>query len=530
MTNNSPYATTSKLTLILALTLGALPALFLLITSTAFLLEGEFVLDVKRLLQVFLLLTLFATTASNQGLRDAFCEQVSKIPGWVLILSGFIILVGMVSSFLNATSTVHAFYSLADVALLIMFVAASLVIAACRQIAGILFDQVIISLLAFMVIAVGIQELIGVVAIANENLEYYSYIGFIHFSHPRFFNQLQSWTLPALAAIPLVFSFSKSEMLRNKWFSGLVCLVALALYWCLMLMSGGRGVVLCLLTSFVVCLLIFPATRLVALRWHLPGLVLGIVMFFGAAQISQQSLLVGQAEKIPKAQNTLVGDSENQELSKAAPASEGRLMKQSVAGRLSLHSSGRTRLWRDSIDEIRKLPFLGRGPMNYACEGRDSRPAHPHNFALQFTGEWGLPAILMLIPILIYLAIIIWRKQIRLGTSYEGKLGGLLTLSLVAAASYSLLSGILIMPSSQVAGILVCGWILGLTKPSDSPSKSSQKIPALLLAFFVLTSAATTMFTVAEFGKREIRELLIAPADQLKPRYWQQGKICKYLD
>jgi O-antigen ligase len=529
-----PHQSSSKASVtrpqkLIALGCGALSGLFLLLTSTTFLVEGEFVYDVKRLLQLGLILILVVAALTSRCLREAFAQQIARIPVWTGGLLGLIVVLGIVSSLSNASSVMHAMYSLLEVAMLGMLVIAALVIAACRTVAGRSFDQVAITLLALTAIAVGFQELLGVAAALANDLEFFSRISLMHYSWPRFYNQVQAWTLPVMAALPLVWSRSNSELLRNRWFQGLVCLGALALHWYIILMTGGRGVALSLLVSFLICLLFVPGCRRATLQLHLPGLVAGVLLFFAIAQINEQMLYSDQPASQLEISDSTTPTGVNPADHYVKEKDETRFERQSMSGRLSLDSSGRMPMWRNSLTDIKSNPVLGIGPMNFACTGPKYRAGHPHNFALQFAGEWGIPATLALFSILAFLALTMWRLEKTLARPYDVRLGALLVTSLVAAAVYSCLSGVLVMPASQVAGILIGGWLLGLV-PASQPANSARRVPAVLLALGIFIGGSVTAFSLVEADQRVYRESVIPAMDQKIPRYWQQGKICKYLD
>ena len=130
--------------------------------------------------------------------------------------------------------------SMLEVSLLTMLVFAAMVIAACREIAGRLFDQVAIAFLAMASLTLGLQELLGVAAALNNQTEYYARISLMYYSWPRFYNQVQAWVLITMGLLPLIWACSQSELLRSRVFSGLVCLTALAMHWNIILISERR--------------------------------------------------------------------------------------------------------------------------------------------------------------------------------------------------------------------------------------------------------------------------------------------------
>lgn len=528
MPHDTTQTTTS--TRILALACGALPGLFLLITSTTHLVDGWYVYDVKRMLQLCLMLVLFLAATLNPGLRNAFAIQLGRIPAWVKALLALIIAIGITSSIVHATSGMHLAYSLLEVALLSMLVLAALVIAACRMVAGEVFDQVAITLLAMTAIAVGIQELLGVAAALSNGLEYFFRISLMHYSWPRFYNQVQAWTLPVLAALPLIWSRSKSELLRSTWFQAIVCLSALALHWYIILMTGGRGVALSLVASIVLGCTFFRATRKPAFQIHLPALALGTLLYFAIVQLNANLLEINPPEARSGTSQSAQQKSANPEDWYEKQSGDSRLEGQSIAGRLSWDSSGRVAMWRGSVRDIGSNPLLGNGPMNYACTGPVHRAGHPHNFPLQFAGEWGLAAITALACIVAFSFLTLFQANWRQAApAYSAQLVGFLTIALTAAAIYSFLSGVLVMPASQVAGALIGGWLMDVSR-RHAGAVIGRRWPATsVLVSGLLISLIVTVFSGGEAGKNEFRSTLIPAIDSGIPRYWQQGKLCKYF-
>lgn len=527
--NSNTTAVHSSGPRLLALVCGALPGLFLLLTSTTHLVEGQFVYDVKRLLEVPILFALLLAAAINPALRAAFSGQIGRIPRWVKAVLLAIVLLGVVSALRAATAPMHAMYSLLEVALLSMLVLGVLVIAACRSLAGEVFDRLAVGLLAFTAIAVGIQELLGVAAALQSKLEFFFRISLMHYSWPRFYNQVQSWSLPVLAALPLIWSKSRLDLMRRAWLAGFVCIAGLALHWYIIAMTGGRGVALSLTFALVAGLLVLPASRRLILRWHLPALAAGALLYLGVMALNERVL--GQPEAAPAGPAGTA-----REFKRANPedwfgkGEDGtRFSEQSLAGRMTWDSSGRMNMWRGSMHDIKSHPWLGNGPMNYACLGPPNRAGHPHNFPLQFAGEWGLPAFLGLLGVLAWCAIALGRSLRNLESEYQARLASMLAIGLLGAGAYSCLSGVLVMPASQVTGVLVGGWLLGLMPDRRTRALCSKKTSWLVLTFAVVLGAATTAFSFHEAAQREYREGLIGPLDQKIPRFWQQGKLCKYL-
>ena len=86
------------------------------------------------------------------------------------------------------------------------------------------------------------------------------------------------------------------------------------------------------------------------------------------------------------------------------------------------------------------------------------------------------------------------------------------------------------MPASQVMALLMGGWLLGISSPVQNAEGEKLRASAIILSVFIVISGTITVFSIHELGQREYRESLIPTMDQGIPRYWQQGKQCKYFD
>ncbi len=85
------------------------------------------------------------------------------------------------------------------------------------------------------------------------------------------YNHLQTWTIPVLAAFPFLFP-------RNRLVAAL-CIVTLGLHWCILLVTGARGSVVSLLVAFTLAGLLSPIARKAIIKWQLPGILLGILLY-----------------------------------------------------------------------------------------------------------------------------------------------------------------------------------------------------------------------------------------------------------
>ena len=122
---------------------------------------------------------------------------------------------------------------------------------------------------------------------------------------------------------------------------------------------------------------------------------------------------------------------------------------------------GRWPLWQQAVHLILAHPLLGAGPMHYSYY-MNPIAAHPHNSLLLIASEWGIP-VLVLVLVLFFWGLKSWIK--RQDSRLRGNdriLSFALTASLIAASIHSLVSGILVMPLSQVMLCIIVGWMLGV--------------------------------------------------------------------
>ncbi|MEJ2452772.1 MAG: O-antigen ligase family protein [Candidatus Thiodiazotropha sp.] len=300
------------------------------------------------------------------------------------------------------------------------------------------------------------------------------------FSNLRFLAQFQAWTLP-LVTLPL---YLKPEL--RGWRRSLILSVA-ALWWGITFFNSAKGLAVALLVStvFIGLLMRERSTRswfLLQLKLLAAGFALYLIL---TAVTSLEGYLTG--------------------------------IEGSVGSRLTL--------WQQSLEFIRQHPLLGIGPLHLANH-YNAHAAHPHNSLLQLAAEWGVPATI------IVLGLFIWGY----GSWLKGCVGRqtpmdiALSLSLSTGAVYSLASGILVMPLSQVAMALVFGLALGRHHAQAMIRREiAPKTQWLLSAALVLILIRFTLVLFPEVLHLPRDEFFwIATHSQdghahLQPRFWQQG-------
>ena len=128
-----------------------------------------------------------------------------------------------------------------------------------------------------------------------------------------------------------------------------------------------------------------------------------------------------------------------------------------------------------------------------------------------------------------------WRrtiKRLKNKTDHEKHLVTCLSISCLAAIIHVCVSGLLIAPASQVAGILVTGWLIGSlfkTEKASPPETVSAKFGArFLLLFSVVISLMVTSFATLEIGNLAYRTSYAQSYGPITPRFWQDGRFCEY--
>jgi len=503
---------------LISLFVPALTGLYLLATSTSYLIPGIWPYDAKRILQFGLLLILFLVPALNRHIRAEFGLALSGVPGWAGATLLMVFCWGIISALINAQSLMHALNSLSEVALLSALVLGIFVVAACRRIAVRWFDRVAIALLALTGLAVGLQDLVGVAATHFEGVEFNFHTTLIYFSYPRFYNQVQSWMVPALLALPLLFARSR--------LASIMCFMVLGLQWYIILATGARGSFAGISAAIVFALIFLPPIRYRLLKWQAWGLALGVLVYvlvlFSIEAGGPDGATGPDSESV---QHSAFRESDQRAGGGRLRGGESSFFKQSM-GRPMGHTSGRTWMSSIALSDVHSHPLLGIGPMNYACSSPYSF-GHPHNFPLQLAAEWGTPVVLAACVIFLTL---LWQgcrgiRQDELRGTEDKVIAGLLITAVLAAALHACLRGVMVMPASQVTGLLISGMLLGLypAASADNPAPALQWgfIPGLLLAVGLLGLGAQELSTM------DARESRLAPQEIGLPRIWQNAKVCR---
>lgn len=463
--------------------------LYLLLTSTFFPLDFLSTFDAKRVIQLALFTAVMVFAVAWAPLRTSTIAQLNRLSTLSRTALAVFFFIGIASSL----RLDHPGYALVDVAMIYVMMLLIAVTAASRELSSGLFDKWAVVLLAAMGFAVATQESMGFIVSWFLGSEFNYDQALIHFAHPRFYNQLQTWSIPVIAALPLIFP--------NKRWIKFGCIILLGLQWFLVIALAARGTVVGLITAMVFIALWLPGQRRFWLKYQLAGLFTGILIY--AAILFLNGVLIPQSQS-------------------------GEFFAHSVA-RPMAHTSGRSTLWRLSMQDAIKHPVLGTGPTRYACDSNIILPGHPHSFLFRILGEWGFIALLMflILAVTIGLGFLKSLKHSIKTSQSDPPLRAMLATSLIAGVIHACLSGLLIMPASQVAMILIAGWTLSLSGDSRLPSRNLVIASSLLLAGMLITWAVL-VFATSELTQLPQRTAYLKNYGPMVPRFWQDGRVCEY--
>jgi putative inorganic carbon (HCO3(-)) transporter len=321
----------------------------------------------------------------------------------------------------------------------------------------------------------------------------------VGFSNIRFLNHMQTPLLPLLV---LLCSLTPRQA-RLRW----LWLALTSYWWTAIYATSGRGILAGVIAGSVAVAVFQRRHALVYLKQLITTALLGLVLYY--------ALLV----VIPVWTGNPTLDTFSATLARTA----------------SDPASGRGALWRFAAGLIAHHPWLGVGPLHFAHEAnRLQMGAHPHDWMLQIASEWGVPA-------LICFAFTIWAafkaltgaarhlaaNDVRNQTMLSALIAGC-----AAVVVDALVSGVLVMPQSQIAMTLLLGctigWYRGIVPvaPTGTPDRPRFRLAA---AMCVVAAMAALIAGAGPGMKALLDGEPPAAAQQASnpgfywPRMWQQG-------
>lgn len=440
----------------------------------------------KRALQAGLLVLIGAVIVAPRSTRTEWLATFYRIPlagRW-----GLGIVFGLAG--LSATLAPAPYYALLEFGhFALLFVAAGAVATAVRRVPKgterILFGVIVLSALLYAVyffVGYAVSIALPSLEIGRETVS--------GFANTRFFNQYQTWTLPLLVGALFV--------LPAEWrvSRGTVFVLA-ALWWTLIFASNVRGTVVAIALAAGSVWVLIGRNAHRWLKMLVGTLALGGVFYYVLF--------------------TLGGGVAPQVVERMGEVGESRRLQH----------------WSKCLRLAWGHPWLGVGPMHYAWPPFDfARAAHPHDAFLQWLAEWGIPSTAIMSTLTLWGG---WRwldrEQEHAGDA-SGRENGIrvaVVVSLLAGAAHAMVSGVIVMPVSQVLLVLVCGWAWGrylrdTEGSSVSPSLGAQSLLVVLVVAFMAV-VGSSFKELAERKERQEAFLEAVDRQAFSPRYWKQGYI-----
>jgi len=239
--------------------------------------------------------------------------------------------------------------------------------------------------------------------------------GFLNFSNERFFNHIQTWTLPLLVLGTLYYKRRLIVGIRYVMYA------IIAGWWMLVFASDARGTFIASFASLFFIIFLYRQKVKEIAKIYIFTALAGLVAYF---------LLFW----LPR-----LGNGET-------------LIRYSHAGRL--------RTWKYTLHQIAAHPYFGVGPMNFSYIKFNPPSSTPHDIILQSAVEWGIPAVVILAGLVIW-AFIAFIHQKNPRPKRKTLIKIMLVASLSAGLIHSMVSGIFNTPFSQLLFCLILGWAVG---------------------------------------------------------------------
>lgn len=470
--------------------LGPLTSSFLMLTNAGY-------HDDQRVLEVlcFFWSSLLFTLHLWRRLKKPMCLEVKK--NVALLIAAFFIS-GFISS-LVAYSPRHAIYEWSSFGLLLLtawMIANEVAKKPEQQLDSVLFVLGLgcvlyifkVALVYIFVLQSGIQP---------QAAEF-----IVGFNSYRFFNHIQTISLPLLGLLTLR-SVQRGPAAKNVvryWF------ILLSLWWMLLFVSAGRGTLLGIFAGAVLAIFWYGQKALPWCKIMLWSALVGLLAY--GVFFLWIPMLMG--------------------------LQPFGLLNGIVERSIDNPSSSRGMLWLRALEMIKNHPLLGAGPLHFAHYGRDiNNGAHPHNWALQIAAEWGIPALLCFCSI-IFIAFKKMLASRRMIAADDFKNQAILSTWLVtgvAIVTDGLVSGLIVMPSSQLWIIIYIGCAWGWTSSLAQNEGVRNFIMPMKIKIGLTFLVVTMLFflgnclwpDVMDLQGRQNRESELHPGMQLAPRIWTSG-------
>ena len=486
----------TRMTRATLLALVHLPGLLLLLAMDRFwafvVVNGLNPYDEKRLLELAGFLIMAVLAALPLPSHALGTRAIAAMPG----RSRAMMLAVVVLGFVSALRAEYIVWALVELALFVAILWAIAIIADLYDVAGPAFVRALpmwlavgaaVYLIYFFIVYFSATQ--TSVPLDREKAEAIRGLFlYPNFSNRRFLDQTLTWTLP-LIVLPWMRASGQGPLPRIGLY-----LIA-AGWWMLLFASDGRG------TAFGVTVGLAAAVAVMGSRvrtW--------LVRQIGAAAGGGALYLL-----------VFVG---------IAP-DHGKILAR-------ITDAGRLELWSAALRLAKDHPWLGVGPMQYAADA-PVLSAHPHNAILQWLAEWGTPATVVM-ALFVAMAIVAWVRQCRALPRNTSEIAdrvarSALTAALAGALAHAMVSGIIVMPLSQLLLVVICGWAWGVYRAACA---AAPPAPTLLRVVVPVAGLLAAGF-LAQFAWRHLPPPAepwrpgLADACRDQPRFWMRGRLADVL-
>lgn len=463
-------------------------ALFLVVAPNFDVLPALGYYDGKRVLQLVLLAAVIGILLASRGARQAWLAVFGRLPAWSRWSLGAVMAGGAVSALAGGPAGTGD-YSLADVGLYTGLVVLAVAVAAAARALGRRADRL---LMVLVLAAIGLYAFryltrYAVAIYVREPIFADALIA--NFAHLRFLGQWLTWTLPLVAVAPVLLR----DDARLRW----TALAVSALAWTLTLLSGTRGTLFAVAAALILVPLLLGRPGRRWMRQALVAAAAGALLYaasFSWVEVIHQAQ--GGAERLAE-----VG------------------------------ATGRLHMWRMAAELAGDRPLLGIGPQRYALHGDVA--SHPHNALMQWAAEWGIASTLLVL-VLASGGLVAWIRRCRRRGGGAGDdralVDAALTATLLAGSAHAMVSGIIVMPLSQVCLALVAGWVLARYQDGRPAAATAGGAAQAALALTAAASLALVGHVAVRDAPRmqQAVEMHEASGGLFMPRFWRLGQIARY--
>ncbi|MDC0535726.1 O-antigen ligase family protein [Francisellaceae bacterium] len=343
---------------------------------------------------------------------------------------------------------------------------------------SLVYELIAILNLIFLLIDININDI-------HQSIKINEVLAAPHFINIRFFNQFQSWILPILTLA--FFYFHNHPRIKKLAF------IALCLFWYLAIVSESRAFILEYIILIPIIFLIDRKNAFKYIKYTLLTLVIGYIIY-----LISQELLISSINK------TLI----EREL---------------------LQDQGRKLHWTLAYNAFKSSPVIGIGPLQYPTYivNITTKNAHPHNIYLQVLAEYGLVGFSCFMFILTYCAY----KFIRFCCRNKSMINLLILASLICGFTHAGLSGVFVMPLSQLTAVIIFALAfsqyqqyasntISLNKPPKHLTKSHKVlfyILTVIMGITLILTAGLQAITYPEYSRNCQKNCY------LTPNFWSNG-------